>query len=112
DRSGLRCGEASGHPARIQHLLRPLLTSASRSGNLAVPSVHRDTMQISRGKLDRLHRTPAESTALALVELDFADSGLLVRPGLPRIRFLSVRSRLCVRASFRRLLAAAALAPR
>jgi len=51
-----------------QRTLRPLLTSASRSGNLAVPSVHADTMQISRGKLDRLHRTPAESTALALMD--------------------------------------------
>src|SRR5207247_2099310 len=29
---------------------------------------HADTMQISRGKLDRLHRAPAESTAPALVE--------------------------------------------
>jgi hypothetical protein len=69
-------------------------------------------MQISRGKLDCLHRTPAESTALALVEKDFADSGPLVRPGLPHIRFLSVRSRLCIRAAFGRLLAATALAPR
>src|SRR5262249_51865113 len=68
DRSGLRWGEASGSPARVRHLLRPLLTSAPRSENLAVPSVHRDAVQISRGKLDRLHRTPAESTALALVE--------------------------------------------
>ncbi len=43
--------------------IRPLLTSAPRSGTLARPSVPRDTMQISRGKLDRLRRTPAESTA-------------------------------------------------
>ena len=56
------------NPARVQHLLRPLLTSAPRSGNLAVPSVHRDTMQISRGKFDRLPRTPSESTAPVLVE--------------------------------------------
>src|SRR5262249_19621435 len=32
------------------------------------PPVRRDTMQISRGKSDRLLRTPAESTALALVD--------------------------------------------
>ena len=50
------------------NLLCPLLTSAPRSGTLAVPSVLADTMQISRGKLDRLHRTPAESTALALMD--------------------------------------------
>ncbi len=50
------------------NLLCRLLTSAPRSGTLAAPSVHADTMQISRGKLDRLHRTPAESTALALMD--------------------------------------------
>src|ERR1700682_1061796 len=44
--------------------------------------------------------------------MDFAESGPLVRPGLPHIRFLFVRSRLCFRASFRRRLAEAALAPR
>ena len=37
DRSGLRCSETSGSPARVRHLLRPLLTSASRSGLLRVP---------------------------------------------------------------------------
>ena len=78
---GPSVGEASGAPARVHHLLRPLLTSASRSGNLAGPSVHADTMQISRGKLDRLHRTPAESTILVLVDEDFAEAGPLVRPG-------------------------------
>ena len=52
-------------PARFHHLICPLLTSAPRSGALASPSVPMDTMQISRGKLDRLHRTPAESTAWA-----------------------------------------------
>jgi hypothetical protein len=50
------------------NLLCRLLTSAPRSGDLAVPSVLADTVQISRGKLDRLHRTPAESTALALMD--------------------------------------------
>ena len=50
------------------NLLCPLLTSAPRSGTLAAPSVLADTMQISRGKFARLHRTPAESTALALMD--------------------------------------------
>ena len=50
------------------NLLCPLLTSAPRSGTLAALSVLADTVQISRGKLDRLHRTPAESTALALMD--------------------------------------------
>src|SRR5439155_5692618 len=39
-----------------------------RSGTLASPSVRKDATQTSRGKLDRLPRTPAESTALTLVE--------------------------------------------
>jgi hypothetical protein len=65
DRSGLQRGETSGNPARGRRLLCRLLTSASRSGTLAAPSVHGDTVQTSRGKFDRLRRTPAESTALA-----------------------------------------------
>ena len=51
--------------------------------------------QASPGKLDRLHRAPAGSTALALMDLDFAISGPLVRPRMPHTRFLFVRSRLC-----------------
>ena len=51
--------------------------------------------QVSRGKFDRLRRTPAGSTALPLMDVDFAISRPLVRPGMPRIRFLFVRSRLC-----------------
>src|SRR4051794_13769849 len=47
-------------------LLRPLLTSASWSGHLAMSSVPRDTVQISRSKADSLHRTPAGFTVLAL----------------------------------------------
>src|SRR5262249_61060130 len=50
--------------------------------------------QASPGKLDRLHRAPAGSTALALMDLDFAISGPLVRPRMPHTRFLFVRSRL------------------
>src|SRR5246127_2443455 len=47
-------------------LLCPLLTSASRSGRLATTSVPQDTVQISRSKLDSLHRTPVGFTVLAL----------------------------------------------
>jgi hypothetical protein len=45
-------------------LLSPLLTSALRSGRLAATSVPkiRDAAQTSRGKTDRLHRTPAGFT--------------------------------------------------
>src|SRR5438270_5947359 len=76
-------------------LLCPLLTSAPRSGRLTTPSVPKDTMQISRSKPDSLHRTPAGFTVLALMDMDFATSCPLVRPALPRIRFLFVGSRLC-----------------
>ena len=70
-------------PGRFHHLLCPLLTSAPRSGPLARSSVPADTMQISRGKLDRLRRTPAESTARTCWWIrDFADSGPLVQPRL------------------------------
>jgi hypothetical protein len=53
-------------------LLCPLLTSASQWGRLSASSVLprrkpvRDTAQTSRGKLDRLPRTPAGSTSQAL----------------------------------------------
>jgi len=58
-RSGLRCA--------LAHLLCPLLTPAPRSGFLTVPSVPlRDTVQASRGKPNRLHRTPAGFTATTL----------------------------------------------
>src|SRR3989338_2997894 len=56
----------------------------------------RDTTQISRGKFDRRHRTPAGSTFLGMMEIaDFADPGPLVPPEVPHIRLLFVRSRLC-----------------
>ena len=54
-----------------------------------------DTSQTSRGKTDRRHRTPAELTTRPLMAMDFAIIGPLVRPGRPRIRFLSIGSRLC-----------------
>ena len=49
----------------------------------------------SPGKLGRLPRTPAGSTNLALMDMDFAIRCPLVRPSLPHIRFLFVRSRFC-----------------
>jgi hypothetical protein len=59
-------------------------------------SPSRDTTQISRGKLERRRRTPAGSTRLAVMELaDFAEPGPLVRPDVPDIWLLFVRSRLC-----------------
>jgi hypothetical protein len=64
----------------------PLNFPSSNTGPMA---------QSSPGKFDRLHRTPAGSTALALMDLDFATSGPLVRPRMPHIRFLFVRLRLC-----------------
>jgi hypothetical protein len=55
-------------------LLCPLLTSATRSGHLAVTSVARcDTRQTSRGKFDRLRRTPAGFTTSALDGLGLRD---------------------------------------
>src|SRR5262245_66662055 len=38
---------------------------------------------------------PPDLQPWPLMELDFATSGSLVRPRMPHIRFLSVRSRLC-----------------
>lgn len=49
-----------------RRLLCPQLTSAPRSGGLAATSVPRDTAQTSRGKTDRLHRTPAGFTTPAI----------------------------------------------
>ena len=80
-------------------LLCPLLTSAPRWGRLAAPSVLR-----RRGRLGTRRRPPeVSSTAFPahppdvhprpLMDGDFAVTCPLVRPGLPRIRFLSVRSR-------------------
>jgi len=63
---------------------------------LDFPSSNTGTMtQFSPGKSDRLRRTPAGFTALVLMDLDFAIRCPLVRPRMPHIRFLSVRSRLC-----------------
>src|SRR6516162_2427243 len=54
-------------PCRRLGLLCRLLTSAPRSGHLAVPSVPRSEHDTDLpGKFDRLPRTPAGSTALAI----------------------------------------------
>jgi hypothetical protein len=59
-------GDRSGLP-HLRALLRPLLTSAARSGWIAPSSVRfRDQRQISRGKFDRLPRTTAGFTTSAL----------------------------------------------
>ena len=60
-------------------LLCPLLTSAPRSGRLATTSVPRDTTQISRGKTDRLHRTPAGFTTPIFDDRGLRDH-VLARP--------------------------------
>jgi hypothetical protein len=89
----LREGDRSG--LRRLHLLCPLLTSASRSGRLSTPSVLADTMQISRGKSDRLRITTAESTLRRLDGYGLRDVRL-TRPRLaPPIRFLFIGSILC-----------------
>src|SRR5271165_2028353 len=85
-----------------QRTLRPLLTStpltsAPRSGGLAAPSVH----PVSRGTRRRSPRVspavflahPPDLQSRPLMDMDFATSCPLVRPVLPRIRLLFVRSR-------------------
>jgi len=80
----------------VTELLCPLLTSAPWSTPLRTfQSRSRDTAQISRGKLDRLQRTTAESTLRALDGYGLRGH-LPARPTLtPPIRFLSIGSRLC-----------------
>ena len=96
DRSGLR----PSFPARLiccsafrrwgasmaSPTARPTMPSADFCAAVRGPcgslsSSHRDTAQTSRGKFDRLPRTPAGSTARPLMDMDFAVSGPLVRPG-------------------------------
>src|SRR6516165_2953169 len=60
------------------------------------PSRRSDTEQISWGKLSRLPRTVAESTLRALDGYGLRGT-LPDRPALaPRIRFLSIDSRICL----------------
>jgi hypothetical protein len=65
----------------------------------------RDTAQISRGKIDRLRRTPVGSTTRPLMAVDFAIGCSLVRPGRPRYPLLVYRAATLLHASFRPRLA-------
>ena len=71
-----------------------------------------DTPETSRGKFDRLRRTPAESTPVALDEYGLrgqAPARPTIRRRRTSIRFLSIRPRLWLPASFRPRLAATPL---
>src|SRR3954452_5360624 len=78
-------------------LLRPLLTSAPWSGDLAVPSVRRDCRRTrcrSPGVSPASFLAhPSDLQSRPLMDMDFATACPLVRPVLPRIRFLFVGSR-------------------
>lgn len=92
------CFSPFGRVARStnrRRILRPLLTSAGRSENLAILSVSitGQKRQISRGKFLRLPRTTAGFTFRALDGYGLCCS-LPARPTLtPQIRFLYVGSR-------------------
>jgi len=76
---------------------RPSRGSAFRrwSASPASPTNRPDTRQTSRGKIDRLRRTPVGSTTRALDGYGLCDQ-LPARPtGVASIRFLYVRPRLC-----------------
>src|SRR3954453_14348884 len=78
-------------------LLRPLLTSAPWSGDLAVPSVRRDCRR-KRCRSPGVSPVsflahPPDLQSRPLMDMDFATVSPLVRPLLPRIRFLFVGSR-------------------
>jgi hypothetical protein len=91
--------------SRRSGLLRPLLTSAPRSGSLAAPSVPKDTAQISWGKPRSLPRTPAGFTVLALDGYGLRDF-LPARPTNAASYPVSVRRvAISLHASFRRSLA-------
>src|SRR6478735_3050067 len=95
--------------SRRSGLLRPLLTSASRSGRLAAASVRPvfrlDTAQISRGKSRSLPRTPAGFTAMALDGYGLCDF-LPARPTISASYPVAVRRvAISLHASFRRSLA-------
>ena len=77
-------------------LLCPLLTSATRSGDLTVSSVHQRTRRRSpEVSLTTFTAHPPDLQPERLMGMDFVVSGPLVPPGLPHIGFLSVGSRLC-----------------
>jgi hypothetical protein len=94
-----------GPSATEAALLRPLLTSAPRSGSLAAPSVPKDTAQISWGKPRSLPRTPAGFTVLAFDGYGLRDV-LPARPTNAASYPVSVRRvAISLHASFRRSLA-------
>lgn len=78
-------------------LLRPLLTSAPRSGGLAAASVHRRCLRTRRRSPGvspaSFPAHPPDLQSRPLMDMDFATSCPLVRSLLPRIRLLFVGSR-------------------
>ena len=78
-------------------LLCPLLTSAFRSGHLTTPSVplHGTERRSPGVSLTAVTAALPDLQPWPLMDVDFAISRSLVRPRMPRIRFLFVRSRLC-----------------
>ena len=68
-----------------------------------------DTPETSRGKFDRLRRTPAESTPVALDGYGLCGQAPARPTTNASIRFLSIRPRLWLPASFRPRLAATPL---
>src|SRR5262245_9961263 len=84
-------------PAHRRSRLGQSVDSAFRlwSASRASPTSRPDTRQTSRGKIDRLRRTPAGSTPTALDGYGLRDQ-LPARPTAgASIRFLYVRPRLC-----------------
>ena len=81
--------------SRQAGLLRPLLTSAPRSGHLAMASVPRDTAQISWGKCSRLPCTVAGSTCRTLDGYGLRGKSPAPPVRTPPIRFLSIDSHVC-----------------
>jgi hypothetical protein len=76
--------------------LCPLLTSATRSGDLAVSSVHQWTRRRSpEVSLTTFTAHPPDLQPGPLMGMDFVTFCSLVRSKLPPIRFLFVGSRLC-----------------
>ena len=101
DRSLRPCGPWLFLPFRVSvsteqaggsRLLCPLLTSAFGSGHLTIPSVPRGTERRSPGvSLTAFTAALPDLQPWPLMDVDFAISRPLVRPRMPRIRFLFVR---------------------
>ena len=81
---------------RSKDLLCPLLTSATRSGDLTILSVHQRTRRRSpEVSLTTFTAHPPDLQVGPLMGMDFVIFCSLVRSKLPPIRFLFVGSRLC-----------------